>query len=154
MSAFRALVLAIDLAATQRDQALKQLQATQRAHGFAQGQMQQLQQYAQETDQRWIQSAQRSTTPELLHHQYQFMGRLSQAIALQQDALANSARRVEAAQQAVVQAELRLAAFKQVLKQRELAHGTLMQRREQKQMDEFAAQQTQRCLRAKLENQT
>jgi flagellar FliJ protein len=77
MSAFRALILAIDLAATQRDQALKQLQATHKAHGFAQGQMQQLQQYAHETDQRWMQSAQRSTTPELLHHQYQFMGRLS-----------------------------------------------------------------------------
>jgi FliI/YscN family ATPase len=119
----------------------------------AQGQMDQLQQYANETDQRWMQSAQRSTTPELLHHQYQFMGRLSQAITLQSDALANSARRVELAQQALVQAELRLAALKQVHKQRELAHQALMQRRDQKQMDEFAAQLTQRHVKANLENQ-
>lgn len=153
MSAFRALILAIDLAAAQRDQALKQLQATHKAQAFAQGQMDQLQQYANETDQRWMQSAQRSTTPELLHHQYQFMGRLNQAITLQSDALANSARRVELAQQALVQAELRLAALKQVLQQRELAHQALMQRREQKQMDEFAAQLTQRHVRANLENQ-
>lgn len=153
MADFRSLTLAIDMAASRRDQALAQLQAMQRNHAFAQAQMQQLQQYAQETDQRWQQSRQRSTTPELLQHQYQFMGRLTQAMALQEGALASTAQRVEAARQGVLQAELRLASLKQVLQQRQQAKQRLQQRQEQKQMDEFAAQQTLRQQRIQLENE-
>ncbi len=152
MANFRSLQLAIDLAATKRDQAMAQLQEMQRGYGFAQEQMRQLQQYAQETEQRWMQGAQRITTPELLHHQYQFMGRLTQAIGLQEGALASSLRRVEAAKQGVVQAELRLASLKQVLAQRQAVLGRQQARQEQKQMDEFAAQQTLRQQRIQLEN--
>lgn len=152
MADFGSLRLAIDLAGVKRDQALTQLQDVQRAYAFAQEQMRQLQQYAQETDQRWMQGAQRITTPELLHHQYQFMGRLTQAIGLQEGALASNLRRVEAAKQGVVQAELRLASLKQVLAQRQAALGRQQARQEQKQMDEFAAQQTLRKQRIQLEN--
>jgi flagellar FliJ protein len=152
MTGFRSLDLAIELAGVKRDQAMTQLQDMQRAHAFAQEQMRQLQQYAHETDQRWIQGAQRITTPELLHHHYQFMGRLTQAIGLQQGALASTLRRVEAANQAVVQAELRLASLKQVLAQRQAALCRQQARQEQKQMDEFAAQQTLRQKRIQLEN--
>ncbi len=152
MSDFRSLLLAIDLAATKRDQAMAQLQEMQRAYAFAQEQMRQLQQYAQETDQRWVQGAQRITTPELLQHQYQFMGRLTQAIGLQDGALVGAQRRVDAARQGVLQAELRLASLKQVLAQRQAAQTRLHARQEQKQMDEFAAQQTLRQQRIQLEN--
>ena len=152
MADFRSIVLAIEVAAVKRDQAMAQLQDVQRAYAFAQEQMKQLQQYAQETDQRWMQGAQRITTPELLHHQYQFMGRLTQAIALQEGALASTLRRIEVAKQTVVQAELRLASLKQVLARRQEAQLRLQVRQEQKQMDEFAAQQTQRQRRFQLEN--
>ena len=152
MPDFRSLLLAIDLAAVKRDQAMAQLQEMQRAHAFAEEQMRQLQQYAQETDQRWIQGAQRITTPELLHHQYQFMGRLTQAIGLQEGALVSTQRRVDAAKQGVLQAELRLASLKQVLAQRQAALSQRQARQEQKQMDEFAAQQTLRQQRIQLEN--
>jgi flagellar FliJ protein len=152
MADFRSLLLAIDLAGAKRDQALAQLQDAQRSYAFAQEQMRQLQQYAQETDQRWMQGAQRITTPELLHHQYQFMGRLTQAIGLQEGALAGSLRRVDAARQGVVQAELRLASLKQVLAQRQAVQVRQQARQEQKQMDEFAAQQTLRQQRIQLEN--
>ncbi len=152
MADFRSLLLAIDLAGVKRDQALAQLQDVQRAYAFAQEQMRQLQQYAQETDQRWMQGAHRITTPELLHHQYQFMGRLTQAIGLQEGALTSTLRRVEAAKQGVVQAELRLASLKQVLAQRQAVLGRQQARQEQKQMDEFAAQQTLRKQRIQLEN--
>ena len=152
MADFRSIVLAIEVAAVKRDQAMAQLQDVQRAYAFAQEQMKQLQQYAQETDQRWMQGAQRITTPELLHHQYQFMGRLTQAIALQEGALASTLRRIQVAKQTVVQAELRLASLKQVLARRQEAQLRLQVRQEQKQMDEFAAQQTQRQRRFQLEN--
>ena len=123
-----------------------------RAQAFAQEQMNQLQQYAKETDQRWAQSAQKSTTPELLHHQYQFMERLNQAIALQGGAVANASRRADLAKQDVVQAELRLASLKQVLSHRQSVLAKELQRRDQKQMDEFASLQTQRQLRQQAEN--
>lgn len=154
MTAFKSLALAIDLAATQRDRALTQLQAAQRALGLAQGQMNQLQQYAQETDQRWMVGAQVSTTVELMRHQYQFMGRLNQAIALQSGAIDGANRRVLGAQQALVQTELRLASLKQVLGQRRAAQAHAEHRQEQKQMDEFAAQQTQRRLRQQAETES
>lgn len=154
MSAFKSLALAIELATAKRDQALAQLQAMWRAHAFAQEQMDQLRQYAQETDQRWTQGAQKSTTPELLHHHYQFMARLSQAIALQDGALGNAMQRVEAARQALLQTELRLASLKQVLMHRQADLAKVQHKRDQKQMDEFAALQTQRQLRLQAENQT
>ena len=152
MAEFKSLALAIELATVKRDQAMAQWQTTLQAQGFAQDQMSQLQQYARETDQRWMQGAQKSTTPELLHHQYQFMGRLNQAIALQEGVLGNAARRVDEAKQVQVQAELRLASLKLVLGQRQAARAKELQRRDQKQMDEFAAQQTQRQLRIQAEN--
>jgi len=152
MANFRSLLLAIDQASIKRDQTMAQLQEVQRAHAFAQEQMMQLRQYAQETDQRWTQGAQRITTPELLQHQYQFMGRLTHAIALQEGAVTSSLRRVDAARQTVLQAELRLVSLKQVLAQRQATQARLQARQEQKQMDEFAAQQTLRQQRIQLEN--
>lgn len=152
MTQFNSLLLAIDLAATRREQALAELQKQRQAHAFAQGQMDQLQQYATETELRWTQGAQRGTTPELLHHHYQFMARLQQAVSLQQGALLASSGRLENAQQKVLVEEFRLASLKQLLSRRQSELAKLHQRQDQKQMDEFAAMQTMRQLRQKLEN--
>lgn len=152
MTVLKSLLLAIDLATSKRDQALAQLQKTMQAQAFAQDQMQQLQQYAQETEQRWLQNAQRSTTPELLHHHYQFMNRLNQAIGLQDGVLAGLAQRVEAARKVVLETEFRLASLRQVLAERQATQAKRLQRREQKQMDEFAALQTQRQIRMQTES--
>lgn len=152
MAALKSLILAIELAEMKRDQAMAQLQTSLQAQAFAQDQMHQLQQYAQETEQRWLQNAQKSTTPELLHHHYQFMGRLNQAISLQNGALANAGQRVDAARQVVLQAEFRLASLKLVLSSRQADLARTQQKRDQKQMDEFAALQTQRQLKRHAEN--
>lgn len=152
MSKFRSLLLAVDLAITKRDQASAVLQTHRRNHAFAQSQMDQLQQYAAETEQRWTIGAQISTTPELLHHHYQFMARLQQAVVLQQGALATSASKVQAAEQQLLQAEFRVASLKLVLAKRQGDLSMLQQRQEQKQMDEFASMQTLRQVRLKLEN--
>jgi len=154
MAALKSLLLAIDLAAGQRDQARAQMQKTMQADAFAQGQMQQLQQYAQETEQRWMQGAQISTSPEMLQHHYQFMARLNQAILLQDGVVSGTRQRVDAAKQVVLQAEFRLASFKQVLAGRQATLAKTRQRREQKQMDEFASLQTQRQQRLQMESQS
>lgn len=152
MPKFRSLLLAVDLAITKRDQALTVLQTHRNNHVFAQSQMDQLQQYATETEQRWTSSAQKGTSPELLQHHYQFMTRLQQAVALQQSALASFVSKVQAAEQQVLQAEFRIASLKLVLGKRQDELARLQQRQEQKQMDEFASTQTLRQVRLKLEN--
>lgn len=154
MSTQRSLLLAIDLATARREEAAAQLQKTMRSEAFAQDQMGQLQQYAQETEARWMQGAQVSTSPEMLHHHYQFMARLNQAIALQEGVLVSNRQRVEAARQLLMQAEFRLASFKQLLATRQAAVAKTRLRQEQKQTDEFASQLTQRQHRLQAENQT
>ena len=152
MAGQQTLLLAIDLATARRDEAQAQLKSIVFAQAHAQDQMQQLKQYEIETEQRWLQGAQVSTSPEMLRHHYQFMGRLDQAILLQEGVLANHVQRMEAARQLLMQAECRLSSFKQVLATRQLAVAKTRQRQEQKQMDEFASQQSQRQRRLQAEN--
>lgn len=154
MSAQTSLLLAIDLASAKRDQALTQLQNVLQADAHAQDQMQQLRQYSDETEQRWLQGAQISTSPELLQHHYQFMARLSQAIGLQEGVLRNSQQRIDTARQVLLAAEFKLASLKQVVASRQASAAKTRARREQKQMDEFASLQTQRQQRLQAENPT
>ena len=152
MTKFRSLHLAVDLAVAKRDQAVAVVQAHRRNHGFAQSQMDQLQQYAAETEQRWMLGAQSGTSPELLHHHYQFMARLQQAVVLQQVAQDAARSKLQFAEQQVLQAEFRIASLKTVLGKRQNDVAKLIQRQEQKQMDDFASAQTMRQARQNLEN--
>ena len=140
MSAIRSLLLAIDLATRNRDQASLFLKSVQNAQLFAQQQMGQLQTYATETEVRWQAAAQIRTTPELMQHHYQFMERLQHAMALQAGVIANAERQVESARLALVQAEVRLAGLTQLQATRQAAAGKIQMRREQMATDEFASQ--------------
>lgn len=142
MSAIKSLLLAIDLATRKRDQASQVVIGVQKAQSFAQHQMGQLQTYATETQSRWHAAAQVMTTPELMQHHYQFMDRLHHAIDLQESALENSTQKTNAAKRLALEAEFRLVNLKQVLKKKQADMNILQSRREQKQMDEFAAMQT------------
>lgn len=139
MSAVKSVLLAIEVASGRRDQAGKGLLHAQRAHLFAQDQMAQLQTYAAETEAKWATAAQVSTTPELMRHHYQFMERLHHAIGLQVGVLENASQKVEAARRVLLDAEFRLSGLKQVLKKKQADIALVQARREQKQMDEFAA---------------
>lgn len=144
MSVLKSVALAIDLATAKRDQAGRVLAQLNRAHLFAQDQMAQLEVYAAETDTKWTTAAQISATPELMRHHYQFMGRLYQAIELQKGVLESSSLKVSAAKQQLLEADFRLASLKLVLDKKKADLSQLQSRREQKQMDEFAAMQTSR----------
>lgn len=151
MTTHQSLFLAIDLATTQRDQAQAVLQQARQADAHAQGQMQQLKDYLQETEQRWLRGAQASTSPELLHHHYQFTCRLNQAIALQTGVLQGTRARIDVAQQQLLQVEIRLASFRKLLAKRQAVQTERLQRSEQRQMDEMANLQTQRRQRIQAE---
>ena len=137
-------MLAIEMATRKRDQASQDAAQVKSGYLFAQDQMTQLQTYAAETEARWTTAAQISTTPELMRHHYQFMGRLDQAVVLQQGVLEGESRRLAFAQRLVLEAEFRLVSLKQVLKKKQADMAVLQSRRDQKQMDEFAALQTRR----------
>jgi flagellar FliJ protein len=139
MPKFRALELAIQQATQQRDdQARKHAQA-QRTLQFAHGQLQQLQNYSNDTDARWIGGHAVNLSVEMVKHHYQFTDRLQNAVTLQHGVIANLEHQVTLVHQALLQAEYRLAGFKQVLKSRRAALGVVEQRREQRVTDEFAA---------------
>ena len=141
MSIVKSLLLAIDLATRQRDKASQTVVGVQNAQLFAEQQMMQLQTYATETEARWVAAAQVRTTPELMQHHYQFMDRLNHAVGLQDSALAVAAQKTEMAKRLALEAEFRLVNLKQVLKKKQADIGLLQSKREQKQMDEFAAMQ-------------
>jgi len=58
--------------------------------------------------------------------------------------LANESRKLEHAKRLVLEAEFRLLSLQQVLKRKQADLALIQSRREQKQMDEFAALQTRR----------
>lgn len=141
MSSLHALMVAIELAARKRDEARQLLRERQRAHEAAQSQMEQLQSYVLEMQQRWAPQEGAELKLEVMYHHEQFMARLQHAIALQTRALQDQAIRLETAQKALMAAELRLSSLNKVVQTRQRDMALAQMRREQKQTDERAALQ-------------
>ena len=142
--------LAIELAAKQRDICQKRLAMLERHSVAAQGQMEQLQSYAADKDAGWIGAAPGLFSGELVRHHYQFMGRLQQAVDMQTEVLGQANGQVSEARTALANAEIRLEGLNRILKLRVNAKDLLLNRREQKQTDDFASQQYARR-RAEME---
>lgn len=132
------------VAQQQRDRVLVQLQEAQRQCVAATGQLEQLDSYAVETQNRWGLAAGQHTTPHTLQHFGQFMQRLQQAISLQQQALQRHEHNLRTQQQHLLRVETRIAALSLLLEKRQLALRRQRSRQEQKQMDELAALQHRR----------
>ena len=139
MSLMKTLNLAIEVAGRKRDQASQALGQGQQRRLAAQQQLDQLQGYAQETEQRWASQSQGFALPELMHHNYQFMARQDQAIAMKQRAVADQERWVEQLKQALLAADLRVATLRQAAQHKQAAIDLATRRREQRQTDEMAA---------------
>ncbi len=139
MSELKSVLLAIEHATLKRDELLKAAARVERNLVFAQDQLAQLSAYAGDTDRRWLSSTSKSVSVELVHHQYQFMERLHNAITLQTDVIAGVVGQLQLAKGRVTQAEFRLAGLNQILKTRQAELLQRQRRREQRQTDEFAA---------------
>lgn len=147
MSSLSALQVAIDVAARRRDEALQALLEQQRMQQAGQAQLDQLSVYADQTQQRWGVRADALVQPEVMHHHYQFMGRLDEAINMQSTVVHNQGARVELARKALLETELRLASLKKLVERKQKELAQLQQQREQKQTDERAALQFSRLQR-------
>ena len=141
MSSLHALMLAIEMAARKRDEARQALRERQRAFEAAQSQMEQLQNYVQEMQQRWAPQEGAELKLEVMYHHEQFMARLQHAIGLQTRVVQDQAIRLEAAQKALMATELRLTSLNKVVETRRRDINLAQMRREQKQTDERAALQ-------------
>ena len=139
MPKFRALELAIEQATRQRDAEARKHGQAQRTLQYAHSQLTQLQNYASDTDARWISGQSVSMSVELIKHHYQFMDRLQHAVSQQHTVIGNLERQLALAHQGLLQAEYRLAGIKQVLKSRRATLQVEQHRREQRMTDEFAA---------------
>ena len=141
MSSLKALMIAIEMAVRKRDDARQALRERQHAFDAAKSQMEQLENYAAEMQQRWGATEGASLKPEVMVHHRQFMERLEHAINLQTRVIADQSIRLEAAQKALMAAELRLTSLNKVVETRRRDMELAQMRREQKQTDERAALQ-------------
>lgn len=141
MSSLHALTVAIEMATRKRDEARNALRERLRASEAAQAQMEQLQSYTQEMQQRWAPQEGATLKLEVMYHHEQFMARLQHAIQLQTKVLQDQALRLEAAQKALMATELRLTSLNKVVETRRRDIALAQMRREQKQTDERAALQ-------------
>ncbi|KQM69697.1 flagellar export protein FliJ [Xylophilus sp. Leaf220] len=142
------LQVAIDLATRQRDQAAAQLSQARSAERGAQEQLDQLQTYAAEAESRWTLQAQVQASPELMQHHYQFMARLYQTVEMQRGVMAQHARQMNACALRLRDTELRLGSLQKVVARKHLEAERLQARRDQKDVDEFAAVQMRRLAAA------
>jgi flagellar FliJ protein len=139
MSLLKTLDLAITVANRKRDEAGQALAQAQQRQIAAQQQLDQLRSYAHETETRWESQARVCAMPELMQHHYQFMARLDQAVQMQLRNVADQAQWVALAQKALLAADLRVATLRQVRAHKQAEIDRLQRRREQRAMDEMAA---------------
>ncbi len=141
MSNLNSLTVAVDVALRKRDAARQVLQDALAAQQAARAQLDQLEDYARETESRWGMKADTAMQPEVMYHHYQFMNRLGHAASIQTGVVSDQSGRVEGAQRALLEAELRLTSLRKVVDKRRHDLERQQMRRDQKQTDERAALQ-------------
>lgn len=141
MSKLKSIQLAIEIATRQRDALTQAHVEALNGLAHANGQMEQLRGYANDTDARWIGATSTTLSAELIKHHYQFIGRLQQAIEMQSDVLGNIGHQVHAAKKSLVEAEVRLLGLNHLLNSRQATMTLRLRKIEQGQTDEYAAMQ-------------
>lgn len=139
MRELKPLQMAVDMLQRQRDDAARHLAQRRAQRTVAEQQLEQLNTYAAEIQSKWIA---RPSSPDaaVLHHHYQFLAKLDQAVAYQHRVLGLNDQQIAQAQGKLIEAEHQLMRFEHVLKARQTEFNQRRQRREQKNMDDMAAQ--------------
>lgn len=137
---YSALRLAVEQAQQQRDDCTVALRGKREQLSHAQQQLDQLQLYAHEMDAKWLGKSGTHVSSDWVRHQSQFLGRLTQAMAMQEGVLQQIRRQESVALQALGRAEQRLLALQKLLAQRQLEQLRRHERKEQQAMDELSLQ--------------
>lgn len=151
MANLRPLELASDMAKRQRDDAARVVAQRQGQKQAAAMQLQQLQAYVSETENKWI-GRNVASDAAVMHHHYQFLEKLQHAIDYQQRVIQTHEAQITQAQTALIAAEHKLKRFQHVLDTRRAVIAQGQARQEQKQMDEMASQMMARQSRRAKEH--
>ena len=138
MNTLKTLDKVVELAEQRRDAALAAMAQLEREMKVAQDQMDQLESYAREAQQRWAARSGGTIDPAVLGHQRQFIQKIDHAIGFQRSVLASRQDQIDR-QLAVVQAAERdLAGLRRYTDRKRQHLAVQAQRQEQKQTDEMA----------------
>ncbi len=137
MTTIQTLNKVVEIAERRRDAALAALAQLQREMRIAQDQMDQLEAYALEAQQRW-QARGSTIDAALLHHQRHFMQKIDHAIEFQRGVLGSREHMIAQQEEQVRVAERDLAGLRKFTERKLQALAQLAQRRDQKQTDEMA----------------
>ncbi|MBW8315106.1 MAG: flagellar export protein FliJ [Hydrogenophaga sp.] len=139
MSNIQTLNKVVELAEKRRDEALSALGQLQRERQVASEQMQQLQTYANEAQQRWnVRCTSTGVDAALLHHHRQFMQKIDHAMEFQRGVLAQRDELIERGQAQVYAAERDVAGLRKYTERKLDALNLRALRQEQKSTDEMA----------------
>lgn len=128
----------VDIALQRRDQALAQLAQLQRELVQARMQMEQLDNYAREAQERWHARSVQGVDANLLHHHRQFMFKIEHAMEFQRSVLSSRQEQIDRAQSQVHEAERDLAGLRKYHERKQTEINQRAMRQEQKTMDEMA----------------
>ncbi len=139
MTAIQTLNKVVDLAEKRRDEARAALAQQQRELQIAHEQLQQLQTYAAEAQQRWMaRSSGAGVDAQQLFHQRQFMAKIDHALEFQRGVIANREALIERSQGQLMVAERDVAGLRKYTERKLQAAQQIAQRQDQKATDEMA----------------
>ena len=139
MNDLQPLMALLGQAESERDDARLHSQRQAAAHRTAAAQVEQLLEYRRDYEARWGEHFSRQSKVELLRCYQGFIERLTQAIEQQRLAAAHAETQAVAAAAALQVSELRVASVRKLIARRVAEQQLSLDRREQKQTDEFAA---------------
>lgn len=128
----------VEIAEKRRKDALLMLGQQQREWQNANDQMQQLQAYAQEAEQRWELRSGAGVDAAMLHHHRHFMQKIQHAIDFQRAVVQERQERVDQGQAQVFAAERDVAGLRKFAERKEQALQSHAARQDQKATDEMA----------------
>lgn len=138
MSSSQSLTTLLDHAEAERDAALNALRNAEAGAAAAQAQLEQLQDYRTQYQQRWSAQFRQSGTIEVLQCYQGFGQRLEQAITQQSQIAAQAESRLQQARTLLLEREQRVAAVRKLIERRQQEQLRIAGRREQRSTDEAA----------------
>jgi len=139
MTTIQTLNKVVEIAEKRRDEAMAALAQQQRELQIAQDQLQQLDHYAAEAQQRWmLRSSTGGVDGQQLFHQRQFMQKIDHALEFQRSVIANREALIERCRNQLMVAERDVAGLRKFTERKVQAVQLKQQKQEQKATDEMA----------------
>ena len=138
MSSTQSLTTLLEHAEAERDAALTALRHAEASAAAAQGQLDQLQEYRTQYQQRWSAQFRQAGSIELMQCYQGFAQRLEQAITQQGQIAAQAEQRAQHSRAVVLEREQRVAAVRKLIERRQQEQHRVAERRDQRATDEAA----------------